>query len=363
MSVQILVKNFYQTQAAKSQFTLIFKKIKKGMPKCMYAESMEKIIGETIFTEKGRIMNNDYPNDLPGLLGADLPARELYEALEKYHSSEIAQALEEVTVERRRTVYAVLGLEWTAEIFSCYENVGAYIRELSPEDAAGLLEYVIHTEDEFEEDYAKFGGLTEEEEQEEPVRLSVRKRLPWLIILLLLGITVSAVTGIFETVIATIPAIVFFQSMILGMAGNVGTQSLAVTIRTLSDMESEEDVRWRRKQILKELRIGFINGILIGMVAFIVVLGYLAIMRQEIIAGHGYLVADSLIVAGVIGVSMLVSITLSGFIGTALPMLLSRLHIDPAVASGPFITTLNDIIAVVVYYGLTGLMLYTVTAI
>ena len=459
-------------------------------------------------------MQKIYQGELLQVIQSDLSKQEILERLENYHFSDIADALEQTETEKRLYIYSVLGLEKTAEIFSFYEYVEDYIKELSPEYAADLLEcmhsddavamlnkldeddkdklidlmeedaqesikkidsyseemlgsymtdnyisilntpsiktamaemirkagecdniftlYVINndnqyigavtlkdlitsrkeddftrlimtsypffyddelmskcidrmkdygesslpvlnrkheivgvvtsddiieaTEDEFEEDYAKFGGLTEEETVEEPVRLSIKKRIPWLIVLLFLGLLVSSVIGVFEAVIATIPVIVFFQSMILDMAGNVGTQSLAVTIRNLWDNPSEEEKKRQRKSVFKELKIGFINGILIGAVSFVVVLAYLAITQQEIITGNGYLFTDTLLVGGIIGVSMLVALTLSSVVGTVFPILLSKMRIDPAVASGPFITTINDIVSVIVYYGLTFLL-------
>ncbi len=212
------------------------------------------------------------------------------------------------------------------------------------------------TTDEFEEDYAKFGGLTEEEDIDESVFLSIKKRIPWLIVLLFLGLLVSSVIGIFETVIVSVPIIVFFQSMILGMAGNVGTQSLAVTIRNISNEVLASDKKKQLKSILKELRIGAMNGLIIGLVSFVFVLIYLMITKSEIHAGSAYNIGDCLIVSGIISVSMFISITLASVIGTCFPLLLTKLKIDPAVASGPFITTLNDVIAVVVYYGLTFLL-------
>ncbi len=90
-------------------------------------------------------------------------------------------------------------------------------------------------DDEMGEDYAKLAGLTEEEDLRETTRESMKKRLPWLIILLFLGMGVSSVVGIFETIVAVLPIVMCFQSLILDMAGNVGTQSLAVTIRVLTD--------------------------------------------------------------------------------------------------------------------------------
>ena len=212
------------------------------------------------------------------------------------------------------------------------------------------------TEDELSEDYAKLGGLTEEEELDEPIIQSIKKRIPWLIVLLFLGLIVSSVIGVFEAVISTIPVIVFFQTMILGMAGNVGTQSLALTIRNINDESFKNEKKKQLKSMLKEIRVGFFNGLIMGSVAFVFVLIYLTVLQKEIIEGSGFVLSNTLIVCGIIGTSMFTSIILSSFIGTAFPILLSKLGIDPAVASGPFITTLNDIVAVIVYFGLTYLM-------
>ncbi len=90
-------------------------------------------------------------------------------------------------------------------------------------------------DDELGEDYAKLAGLSAEEDLNESTKESIKKRLPWLIILLFLGMGVSTVVGAFEGVVAVLPVVICFQSLILDMAGNVGTQSLAVTIRVLMD--------------------------------------------------------------------------------------------------------------------------------
>lgn len=116
------------------------------------------------------------------------------------------------------------------------------------------------------DDYAKLGGLSGEEDLHEPLKTSLKKRMPWLIILLFLGMGVSSVVGLFESVVSQIALIVCFQSLILDMAGNVGTQSLAVTIRVLMD----ENLKPKQKfeLILKEMRIGFSGGILLGLACF-----------------------------------------------------------------------------------------------
>ena len=120
-------------------------------------------------------------------------------------------------------------------------------------------------DDEMGEDYAKLAGLTAEEDLKETTVQSMKKRLPWLIILLFLGVLVSSVVGMFENVAAVLPIVICFQSLVLDMAGNVGTQSLAVTIRVLMD----ENLTGKQKLFLlvKEMRVGLLNGGILGVMA------------------------------------------------------------------------------------------------
>ena len=118
-------------------------------------------------------------------------------------------------------------------------------------DVAQLLD------DEMGEDYAKLGGLSAEEDLDEPLKTSIKKRLPWLILLLGLGLVVSSVVSLYENVVAKLTLIMAFQSMILDMSGNVGTQSLAVTIRVHNDEEQKPGDKLRL--IRKEGGAGFFN--------------------------------------------------------------------------------------------------------
>ena len=181
----------------------------------------------------------------------------------------------------------------------------------------------------------------------ESVRKSVVKRLPWLIILLGLGIVVSATVGIFESLVKQLPAIMFFQSLILDMAGNVGTQSLAVAIRVL--MDTELSARKKISLILKECRIGILNGGILGILSFIAVGGYLCLKGNDIFFAFS--------VSGCLGVAMVVAMAISAFAGTIIPVIFQKVGIDPAVASGPLITTVNDLVAVITYYGLSWIIL------
>lgn len=208
-----------------------------------------------------------------------------------------------------------------------------------------LLEVV---DEEMGEDYARLAGLTSEEEVEEPLVESLKKRIPWLGILLVLGLVVSSVTGLFEGVIAGLPIIVTFQTVILGMSGNVGTQSLAVTIRVLMD----EDLSWKQLLgfVFKELKIGFCNGLIIGLISFVVTGLYIWLAK-------GQTMEIAFAMAGCIGIALWIAMIISSFVGAIIPILFSKINIDPAVASGPLITTVNDLVAVVTYYGLAWVLL------
>ena len=201
------------------------------------------------------------------------------------------------------------------------------------------------------EDYEKLGGLSAEEDLNEPVLQSVKKRLPWLLVLLGLGMVVSTVVGAFEKVVAQLTLIVAFQSLILDMAGNVGTQSLAVTIRVLTDGGLTAKQKFRL--VSKEMRVGLLNGTLIGVLSFIAVGLYIFFFK-----GKG--LVYSFAMSGCIGISLILAIIVSSAVGTLTPLFFKKIKIDPAVASGPMITTLNDLVAVVAYYGTSWIFLLNV---
>ena len=246
------------------------------------------------------------------------------------------------------------------------ENINECIEELKDysEDSIPVLDNDKHiigvitsqdivevVDEEMGEDYAKLAGLTAEEDLQEPLRESIKKRMPWLIVLLFLGLLVSSVVGIFEKVVAKLTLIVCFQSLILDMAGNVGTQSLAVTIRVLMD----EDISGKEKLqlIAKEMKIGFCNGTILGILSFICIGIFIAVVK-----GKGFYFGFA--VSGCIGVALLVAMVISSMVGTVIPILFHKIKIDPAVASGPLITTVNDLVAVVTYYGMAWLLLIDV---
>lgn len=203
-------------------------------------------------------------------------------------------------------------------------------------------------DEELGEDYARLAGLTAEEDLKEPLKESMKKRLPWLLVLLVLGMVVSSVVGIFEQVVSQLTLIMCFQSLILDMAGNVGTQSLAVTIRVLMD----ENLAARQKFMLvgKEVKVGFFNGMILGSSSFLLIGLYIWLAKSK-------MMAFSFTVSGCIGLSLMFSMVISSAVGTMIPLFFKKIKIDPAVASGPLITTINDLVAVVTYYSLSWFLL------
>lgn len=244
-------------------------------------------------------------------------------------------------------------------ISECIEKIKDYAEDSLPvlnseKEIIGIItaqDVIEAVDDELGEDYAKLAGLTAEEDLRETTRESMKKRLPWLIILLFLGMGVSAVVGAFEGVVAVLPIVICFQSLILDMAGNVGTQSLAVTIRVL--MDEELGAKDKVALIIKEMKIGFSNGLLLGILALVFLGFYIDFFK-------GYGLSTAFLISACVGVSLLLTMIISSLVGTLVPLFFHKIKVDPAVASGPLITTVNDLVAVVTYYGLAWALLIQV---
>ena len=242
------------------------------------------------------------------------------------------------------------------KISDCIEKIKDYAEDSLPvlnqsRQIIGIItaqDVVEAVDDEMGEGYAKLAGLTAEEDLNETTGQSIKKRLPWLMILLVLGMLVSSVVGAFEGVVAILPIVICFQSLVLDMAGNVGTQSLAVTIRVL--MDEELGAKEKRKLVAKESKAGMFNGLLLGALAVAFLGVYVRLFK-------GYAPAQAFLISFCVGVALLLSMIVSSLVGTLVPMFFKKIKVDPAVASGPLITTINDLVAVVIYYGLAWVLL------
>ncbi|NCA70138.1 MAG: magnesium transporter [Sphingobacteriia bacterium] len=163
-------------------------------------------------------------------------------------------------------------------------------------------------------------------------------RLPWLFAAFLGGIGATYVIGRYEEILAQIIILSAFVPVIIGMAGNVGVQSATVTVRGLAT--GSIDLRDTTRLIFKELRIGFLLGTFYGV----------------ILALFGYFFHDSLLLGQTVGLTILINMTGAALLAVALPMLFVRLKVDPAVATGPFVTTAIDVLGVLNYFLIASLI-------
>lgn len=204
-------------------------------------------------------------------------------------------------------------------------------------------------DEEANDDYEKFAAVSFDIEEKSTFKMFL-KRVPWLLLLLILSMFTSSILTGFEGIIKKVTVLVFFQSIILDTAGNSGTQSLAVTIRSLSrgELSSNEIIL---KRFSKEFLVGIINGIILGILSFFVAFIFLKISNN---------INNTFLISLVVALSIMISLFVSSFNGAFIPVFLHKIKIDPAIASGPFITTINDIIALVIYFSIANIMLSSI---
>lgn len=197
---------------------------------------------------------------------------------------------------------------------------------------------VIH--EEAEEDYYRLAGMSE---QESPINStaveSAKKRLPWLIGLTFMGMITATMLSTFEETLEKVAILGAFIPIIGGMAGNAGTQSLAVAVRGLSTGEIREASLG--KLAIKDIVTGMLTGVVCGVLLF----GIISILFGQPMLGV------------IVSISLFVAMTVATLSGTFIPMGMQKIGIDPAVASGPFITTSNDIISLVIYFSLANALM------
>ncbi|WP_277630450.1 magnesium transporter [Atopococcus tabaci] len=195
-------------------------------------------------------------------------------------------------------------------------------------------------EEEVTEDFKEFSAIRKAEDGEGTVIQIARARIPWIVILIFLGMVSANLIGLFEETLESVVALAAFIPIIMDSAGNVGTQSLAVAVRRLT-VDSKE----KQPKLTTIIRKEFGVGMLIGMAAALAVFLLVWILYRD-----GML-------AGVIGLSLFFTLSISAVIGAIVPVIINKMKIDPAIASGPFITTLNDTLGLFIYFSIATVML------
>ncbi|SNZ14268.1 magnesium transporter [Terribacillus aidingensis] len=198
-------------------------------------------------------------------------------------------------------------------------------------------------EEEADEDYSRLAGVSDTEKGEDSAFVSARKRLPWLVALLFLGMITASLISRFESTLSQVAILASFIPLIGGMGGNTGTQALAVAVRGMATGDIAK--RGKMRMVLREGLTGMMTGLSCGIVITIVV----AIWQNNVYLGL------------LVGLSIFATLIIATLAGAIIPLLMHKMKIDPAIASGPFITTINDIISILIYFGLATAFMGLIT--
>ncbi len=214
------------------------------------------------------------------------------------------------------------------------DPLGRLVGRITVDDVVDLIK------EEADEDYQLMSGITADVDATDKVWVLSRARLPWLLIGLLGGIASSRILGVYENQIMIHPEMAFFIPLIAAMGGNVGVQSSAIVVQGLAnDTLGTKNIG---QKILKEIRVALINGIICS----------------SLILAYNLALYHSCELAITVSIALITVIIFASIFGTFIPMFLNQIKIDPAIATGPFITTSNDLLGIVIYFSV-GRMLYT----
>ena len=192
--------------------------------------------------------------------------------------------------------------------------------------------------EEAEKDYQLAAGILQDVDVDDTIFQLSRARLPWLLLGLLGGIGAAIVMGAFDDILVKHQILFYFTPLIAAMAGNVGVQSSAIIVQGLAN----DDIRGSvNNRLIKETFLSILNGVILSVILFLFIM----------ISGEEYLVALA------ISISLVIVIIVAGIIGTFIPLFLDKRGIDPAIATGPFITTSNDIFGILIYFYIAKLIL------
>jgi magnesium transporter len=215
------------------------------------------------------------------------------------------------------------------------DQLGRLVGRITIDDVVDVMR------EEAEKDIQRMSGITDDVDSNDSVWRLSRARIPWLLVGMCGGIVGSRIIGSYEGQIQLRPEMAFFIPLIGAMGGNVGVQSSAIIVQGLANNTLITDKI--APKLLKELGVGLINGLICS----------------TLILGYNLLISESWALAATVSVALITVILCASFLGTFVPLMMNRFKINPALATGPFVTTLNDIIGISIYF-VVGRLLYTI---
>lgn len=263
-----------------------------------------------------------------------LSLKDLLTTSTKTHISEVyIKKVDYVKVDTKDVEVARIMQKYDLEAIPVVDELGRLVGRITIDDIIDVIK------DEADKDYQLAAGISQDVEADDSILELTKARLPWLVLALFGGFISVHVLGIFEPVMELHPELFFFTPLIAAMAGNVGVQSSAIIVQGLANNTIIGPVVER---LLKELSLSLLNGIILSA---ILLLGSYFLLGYEIHVGY------------TVSIALLSVIIMASLIGTFIPIILNKYGVDPALATGPFITTSNDILGILTYFTIAKIIL------
>lgn len=274
-----------------------------------------------------------YVTDKDNKLKGRLSLKDLLTASEKTHISEVyIPKVDYVTVHTDNEEVARIMQKYDLEAIPVIDEEGVLVGRITIDDIVDFIK------DEAEKDYQLAAGISSGVEADDGIWQLTRARLPWLVLGLFGGLGSVYIMQGFEEALTRFPILFFFTPLIAAMAGNVGVQSSAIIVQGLANDNVKGSLV---KRLVKEVGLAMINGIALGLLVIV----------------FGLIVGQNQLVSLTIAISMLSVIIVAALVGTFVPIILDKRGIDPAIATGPFITTSNDIFGIFLFFYISKIIL------
>jgi magnesium transporter len=240
--------------------------------------------------------------------------------------------VDSVNVNEKPEEVAKIMSKYDLEAIPVVDEIGRLVGRITIDDIIDVIK------EEAEKDYQLAAGISQDVEADDSIWILTRARLPWLFLGLLGGLGAAAIMGNFEEMISKHAVLFFFTPLIAAMAGNVGVQSSAIIVQGLANDDLKGSMGNR---LIKEMLLALLNGVILAFVLLF----------------FTWIWKGSFMTALAISISLITVIVVAGIIGTFTPLFLHKRGIDPAIATGPFITTSNDIFGILIYFTIAKVLL------
>lgn len=223
--------------------------------------------------------------------------------------------------------------KYDLEAIPVVDEMGRLVGRITIDDIIDVIK------EEADKDYQLAAGISQDVEADDSILELTRARLPWLVLALLGGFITVRVMGLFEAIMEEHGKLFFFTPLIAAMAGNVGVQSSAIIVQGLANNTITGTLAQR---LFKELSLSLLNGFILAVILFL---------------GSHFLLGFEIAIGEVVAIALITVIITASLIGTFIPIILNKYGIDPALATGPFITTSNDILGILIYFSIAKVIL------